>query len=89
MKTMLSLGLKYEREKLLVLDQTLLPHEEKWIECKTPDDMIGLIQRLAIRGAPLIGVSAALSIAQHAEAGATPEQISERPPSFAPRALLP
>ena len=76
MKTMLSLGLKFEREKLLVLDQTLLPHEEKWIECRTPDDMIGLIQRLAIRGAPLIGVGAALSIAQYAEAGANPEQIS-------------
>lgn len=77
MKTMLSLGLKFERGKLLVLDQTLLPHEEKWMECQTPDDMIGLIQRLAIRGAPLIGVGAALSIAQYAEAGAKHEQISK------------
>lgn len=69
MKSMSSMGLKYEAGRLWVLDQTLLPHQEKWIESKTPQDMIALIQRLAIRGAPLIGVGAALALAQYAHGG--------------------
>lgn len=67
MKKMTSMGLKYENGRLLVLDQARLPHEEIWIECKTTAQMVGLIQRLAIRGAPLIGVGAALALGQAAE----------------------
>jgi len=75
MKTMISMGLKYHNNKLIVLDQTLLPHEELWIESKSPDDMVGLIQRLAVRGAPLIGVAAALALAKFAEEGATQDAV--------------
>ena len=67
MKNLNSLGLKVEDGRILVLDQTLLPHQEIWIESKTPDDMVELIVRLAIRGAPLIGVAAALSLARFFE----------------------
>jgi methylthioribose-1-phosphate isomerase len=58
-----------ESGRLLVLDQTKLPAEECWVESKTPEDMIRLIQCLAVRGAPLIGVAAALSLAQFAKQG--------------------
>lgn len=79
MKDRISTGLKWIREEsghqLWALDQTLLPHQELWIESKTPDDMIALIQRLAIRGAPLIGVAAALAIAKFAESDAGPDEI--------------
>jgi methylthioribose-1-phosphate isomerase len=75
MKKLDSLALRAEGHRLFVLDQTLLPHEEKWIECREPRDMIELIQRLAVRGAPLIGVAAALSLAQAAEKGASPEEL--------------
>lgn len=68
---MTSLGLKYVEGKLLALDQTRLPHEEIWMECATPEAMIELIQRLAIRGAPLIGVAAALALGQFAESSAS------------------
>jgi methylthioribose-1-phosphate isomerase len=60
---------------LRILDQTLLPHEEKWIEIRSPDDMIREIQRLGVRGAPLIGVAAALALAQYAESGADQTQL--------------
>ena len=74
MKNLISLGLKHETNRLFILDQTQLPHEECWIECKTPQQMIELIQRLAVRGAPLIGVAAALSLARFLEDSApTPE----------------
>ena len=65
------MGLKVEDGKIWVLDQTLLPYEEKWIESQTPDDMIALIVRLAIRGAPLIGVAAALALARFFEEDAS------------------
>ncbi len=76
MKTLDSLALRAEGDRLFVLDQTLLPHEEKWIECREPRDMIQLIQRLAVRGAPLIGVAAALALAQAAEKGASAEALT-------------
>lgn len=45
-------------ESVVVLDQTLLPLEEKYIEAKTTEDIYELIKRLAVRGATAIGVAA-------------------------------
>ena len=72
-----SLGLRYEQGKLWVLDQTLLPREEQWLMVNTPDEMIEIIQRLAVRGAPLIGVAAALALAQYARREKDKEKIIE------------
>ncbi len=47
---------------LWLLEQTLLPAEEKWIECPTPEIVADAIYRLAVRGAPAIGVSAAYGL---------------------------
>ncbi|RME28347.1 MAG: S-methyl-5-thioribose-1-phosphate isomerase [Deltaproteobacteria bacterium] len=60
-----SLGLRYDGDAgtLHVLDQTRLPHEERWLDGSDPADMVGHIQRLSVRGAPMIGVCAALSLA--------------------------
>lgn len=77
MKEMRSLGLRYEGGRLFVLDQQRLPDEEVWISCESPAQMAGLIRDLNVRGAPLIGVAAALSLAHDAEAGATAEAILE------------
>ncbi|MBI3557306.1 MAG: S-methyl-5-thioribose-1-phosphate isomerase [Deltaproteobacteria bacterium] len=77
MKDMSSLGLRFERGKLFVLDQQLLPHKEVWIECKSPQEMVDLIRRLAVRGAPLIGVAAALELARYHERGASPAAVRE------------
>jgi methylthioribose-1-phosphate isomerase len=74
MKDFHSLGLKHEGNRLYALDQQLLPHDEVWLESRTPDDMIALIKRLAVRGAPLIGVAAAAALARYAESGATREE---------------
>lgn len=69
MKELTSLGLRHHNGRLEILDQTLLPHTEKWLTVSHPDEMVKIIQRLAVRGAPLIGVAAALALAKHAEAG--------------------
>ncbi|MEK7356989.1 MAG: S-methyl-5-thioribose-1-phosphate isomerase [Bdellovibrionota bacterium] len=66
MKNLTSLGLRFQDQKLSILDQTLLPHQEVWIDVRDCDHMVELIQCLAVRGAPLIGVAAALAIGQSA-----------------------
>ena len=46
-----------------IIEQTLLPAEERWVDLKTVDEVADAIQRLAIRGAPEIGVAAGLGCA--------------------------
>ncbi len=58
-----SLSLKIDGQTLLILDQQLLPDQEVWIAVESPDQMVDIIQKLKVRGAPLIGVAAALSLA--------------------------
>ena len=70
MRPLTSLGLRSDGRRLSILDQTQLPDREVWLEASAPDTMIGHIQRLSVRGAPLIGVAAALSLAWLAEQGA-------------------
>ncbi|WP_243286302.1 S-methyl-5-thioribose-1-phosphate isomerase [Geothrix terrae] len=66
-----SLGLKHDGHALWVLDQTQLPDAEVWLDGSDPAVMVGLIKRLAVRGAPLIGVAAAASLATFAQQGAS------------------
>lgn len=75
MKSLTSLALTSDPSGLRVLDQRRLPHEEHWVTCRDPEHMIELIQGLAVRGAPLIGVAAALAMAHYAESGANAEAI--------------
>lgn len=75
MKAIESLGLRYDGRRLWVLDQTQLPDREVWLEGGDPDAMLGHLQRLSVRGAPLIGVAAALSLACFAERGAAEREV--------------
>ena len=75
MRTLTSLALRSESGVLWVLDQRLLPHEESWVVCRDPAQMVELIQTLAVRGAPLIGVAAALALSHFAEHGATVDEL--------------
>lgn len=69
MRDLDSLALRIRGGRLEVLDQTLLPGAEVWVEVQDPAHMVALIRRLSVRGAPLIGVAAALALAAHAGAG--------------------
>jgi methylthioribose-1-phosphate isomerase len=55
--------LRWEDGRLLILDQTLLPDEQSWIRCERPEQVADAIGRLAVRGAPAIGVAAAYGLA--------------------------
>ena len=53
-------NIRYDKaeERLYIIDQTLLPNEEKEIELRTVEEMIEAIKMLRIRGAPTIGICA-------------------------------
>jgi len=52
----------FERDTLFILDQRLLPWEEKYVECKSAEDVAWAIKEMVIRGAPAIGIVAALGV---------------------------
>jgi methylthioribose-1-phosphate isomerase len=45
------------------IDQTKLPTEESYVTCKTADQVADVIRDMIVRGAPAIGVAAAMGIA--------------------------
>jgi methylthioribose-1-phosphate isomerase len=69
--------LHWDGHRLHVLDQTRLPHEEVVLELTGAADTAEAIKRLAVRGAPLIGVAAAyglaMEVADHPDLGALEE----------------
>ncbi|MGZ6139381.1 MAG: S-methyl-5-thioribose-1-phosphate isomerase [Myxococcaceae bacterium] len=69
MKRIDGVALRAEGKRFEVLDQTRLPDVEVWLDGTAPEAMVGHIHRLSVRGAPLIGVAAALSVASAAERG--------------------
>ncbi|MBA3599720.1 MAG: S-methyl-5-thioribose-1-phosphate isomerase [Acidobacteria bacterium] len=54
---------KWSDEGVLMLDQRLLPTEEKWLTLKSFTEVANGIRDMVVRGAPAIGVSAAYGIA--------------------------
>ena len=45
-----------------IIDQTLLPAEVRILQLTTTDEVVDAIQRLAVRGAPALGVTGALGV---------------------------
>jgi methylthioribose-1-phosphate isomerase len=56
-------ALRWDGRRLAVLDQTRLPGAEVWLELEGAADTAQAIRRLAVRGAPLIGIAAAYGLA--------------------------
>lgn len=59
----------WKDDKLFLIDQTLLPDEVVYYECKTYEDVIDAIKTMKVRGAPAIGVAAAFAIVLAENAG--------------------
>jgi len=57
----------FERDTLFILDQRLLPWEEKYVECKSAEDVAWAIKEMVIRGAPAIGIVAAFGVVLQAK----------------------
>jgi len=61
--------LRWDGRCLAVLDQTALPFEERVLVLDGADAAAGAIRRLAVRGAPLIGIAAGYGLAMAVAAG--------------------
>ncbi len=55
--------IEWKDNKVIMIDQTKLPNEEVYLKCQTYEDVADAIKRMVIRGAPAIGVAAAMGIA--------------------------
>jgi S-methyl-5-thioribose-1-phosphate isomerase len=64
-------SLHWDGDAVVAVDQCALPHEYRLLRLCTPDEVIDAIKRLAIRGAPAIGVAGALAVALSARAHIT------------------
>src|SRR3990172_3973937 len=53
----------WEPGAVVMIDQRKLPGEEVYVRCKTANDVARAIRTMVIRGAPAIGVAAAMGLA--------------------------
>jgi len=60
-----------------IIDQTLLPHKVKVVALRTLDDAVRAIADMQVRGAPLIGVTAAWGLALAMRADATDSGLAQ------------
>jgi methylthioribose-1-phosphate isomerase len=60
---------RLEADRVVLLDQRRLPERTDWLECRTAAEVAEAIATLAVRGAPAIGIAAAMGYALAAERG--------------------
>src|SRR3954469_8523060 len=73
--------LRYEDGALLVLDQRLVPGGGRWLGGESAAEVADAIRRLAVRGAPAIGLAAAYGVALEDDREAAAELLGATPPT--------
>jgi methylthioribose-1-phosphate isomerase len=67
--------LRWHDDALELLDQRLLPTEEKWLTCRTHEEVARAIKDMVVRGAPAIGCAAAYGVALGVREGAPVDRV--------------
>jgi methylthioribose-1-phosphate isomerase len=67
--------LAWDGERLAILDQTLLPAREETLVLEDAEGVAAAIRRLAVRGAPLLGVAGAYGLALAVARDPSPEEL--------------
>lgn len=62
--------IEWKGDHAVLIDQTLLPHREEWLACRSVAEYATAIRDMKIRGAPAIGITAAYGLASLALASA-------------------
>ncbi len=57
----------WDQDRLKLIDQTVLPHEERVVECRSAREVAEAIRAMRVRGAPAIGAAAAFGLALAAQ----------------------
>ena len=71
----------------LIIDQTLLPDDVHFISLSTVEEVVTAIRRLAVRGAPALGVAGAMGVALAARLGGDVDDAVRRIRSARPTAV--
>jgi methylthioribose-1-phosphate isomerase len=79
--------LAWTDDALELLDQTRLPSEEVWLRCTSAEEVADAIRRLAVRGAPAIGVAAAYGVVLGVRGGGNIDSVCELLGSTRPTAV--
>jgi len=69
--------IQWKDDGVVMIDQTRLPMEERYVTCRSYQEVAGAIRDMVIRGAPAIGVAAAMGVAlgvSRASAGGLDQQ---------------
>jgi len=66
-------------DHVAILDQTKLPQQEEFLICRSLEQIAAAIERLSIRGAPAIGIAAAMALALEAQKITAPDAKSFLP----------
>ncbi len=68
-------AVQWQGDHLRLLDQRLLPGEERWIDCRDAAQVTQAIRDLTVRGAPAIGIAAAWGVAMAAQQHAALDEV--------------
>ena len=55
--------IKWDKDRVILIDQRRLPEEEVYVECTEYNQVADAIEKMVIRGAPAIGVAASFGVA--------------------------
>ena len=66
--------IEWKEDHAVLIDQTLLPHQEVWLTCRTLNEFASAIRDMKIRGAPAIGITAAYGLAAQALHSQSPDK---------------
>jgi len=72
---------------VVMIDQTRLPREQQFVTCRTYLDVADAIKTMVIRGAPAIGVAAAMGVALGVQEGADFETVCKTLAATRPTAV--
>src|SRR6266496_3776708 len=72
---------------VVMIDQTRLPREQVFVTCRTYLEVADAIKTMVIRGAPAIGVAAAMGVALGVQQGAAFETVCQTLAATRPTAV--
>lgn len=78
MEILENIRLSENSDSLVIIDQTLLPGELRYVELRTREELFEAIRKLRVRGAPAIGIAAAYGYYLCARADADKEDFFRR-----------
>src|SRR5262249_11253878 len=79
--------IQWTPEGVVMIDQTRLPREQVFVTCRTYLEVADAIRAMVIRGAPAIGVAAAMGVALGVKEGADFETVCSKLAATRPTAV--